>query len=120
VRELTNHKVNGLNDALNITVLDGPGAGGACHRYRVEPTIGNAVGVMIEFQKGPLGENPPNGLSNEALLAIVEDRLTGFQGGKFACHENQMALDSVRAAMQWLRDRTARRVAAGIEGTLTK
>lgn len=34
-RELTAHRVNGLNDALRIFVLDLPGSGGACHDYVV-------------------------------------------------------------------------------------
>lgn len=39
-RELTSHRVNGLNEVLRVTVLDDPGHGNACHRYRVEPTVG--------------------------------------------------------------------------------
>lgn len=39
-RELTDHKVNGLNEAIKISVLDEPGQGGACHEY--EMRIGNS------------------------------------------------------------------------------
>lgn len=35
IRELTSHRVNGLNEALRIFVLDEPGSGGACHDYVV-------------------------------------------------------------------------------------
>jgi hypothetical protein len=35
IRELTAHRVNGLNEALRIFVLDKPGSGGACHDYVV-------------------------------------------------------------------------------------
>ena len=35
IRELTSHRVNGLNEALRIFVLDEPGAGNACHDYVV-------------------------------------------------------------------------------------
>ena len=103
MRQLTSHKVNGLNEVLRIEVLDEPGSGGACHAYSITPTVGNASGVRIDFQQGPLQENPPNGLSNEALLAIVEDRLTGFQSGQFACRENALALTKLQEAMMWLR-----------------
>jgi len=120
MRELTSHKVNGLNEVLRIAVLDEPGQGNACHRYRIEPTTGNAIGVLIEFQNGPLQENPPNGLSNEALLAIVEDRLLGFQSGQFACRENAVALTKLQEAMMWLQKRTRDRMARGVEGTNSK
>lgn len=119
MRELTSHKVNGLNEVLRITVLDEPGPGNACHVYRVEPTVGNASGLVIEFQKGPLAETGgvPNGLSNEALLAVVEDRLKGFQCGPYACRENAIALTHVQDAMHWLHHRTRERLARGVEGT---
>jgi hypothetical protein len=35
MRELTSHKDNALNDALEVSVLDGPGSGNASHQYRV-------------------------------------------------------------------------------------
>lgn len=121
MRELTSHKVNGLNEVLLIEVLDEPGQGNACHKYRVSPTVGNASGVVIEFQNGPLQETIyPNGLSNEALLAIVEDRLAGFQSGQFACRENAVALTKIQEAMMWLQKRTRDRMARGVEGTNTK
>jgi len=34
-RQLTSHKVNGLNEALLVNVLDEPGQGNACHEYQV-------------------------------------------------------------------------------------
>lgn len=120
MRELTSHKVSGLNDLLKIEVLDEPGAGGACHRYYITPTIGNAIGMRIDFQKAPLQQNPPNGISMEALLAIVEDRLIGFQSGEYANADNAAALDHVRGAMEALHRRTKERVARGVEGTSAK
>lgn len=115
--QLTSHKVNGLNEALKISVLDKPGQGNACHYYRIEPTQGNAEGVMIEFQNGPIKEVGVNGLSNEALLAIVEHRLEGFQSGEFRCRENALALTKLQEAMMWLHKRTRDRLARGVEGT---
>lgn len=121
MRELTSHKVNGLNEALRITACDEPGPGNANHAYRIEPTIGNADGLLIQFQNGPLQETIyPNGLSNEALLAVVEDRLKGFQSGPFACRENALALTHVQDAMHWLHHRTRERMHRGVEGTLQK
>lgn len=117
-RELMSHKVNGLNVSLKIQVLDEPGQGNACHRYSVTPTTGNAKGVLIEFQNGPMQETAyPNGISNEALLAIVEDRLLGFQSGPYVCRENSIALTKIQEAMMWLQKRTRDRMARGVEGT---
>lgn len=117
MRELTSHKVSGLNEALRIDAIDELGSGHACHAYRVTPTRGNALGVLIEFQNGPLNETAyPNGLSNEALLAIVEDRLASFQRGEYACPENAISLTKVQEAMMWLQKRTRDRIARGVEG----
>lgn len=118
-RELTSHKVNGLNEAIKISVLDEPGQGNACHRYflEIEPVPGRAAGWPIEFQDGPIRDHGPNGISDEALLAIIEDRLLGFQSGQFACQENAIALRKIQEAMMWLQKRTRDRVARGVEGT---
>lgn len=121
MRELTSHKVNGLNECLKVTAVDEPGPGGANHVYDVVPTVGNAKGIRIEFQKGPLSETVyPNGLSVEALLAIVEDRLVGFQSGEFKTRENACALTHIQEAMMWLHKRTRDRMARGVEGTNQK
>lgn len=128
MRELTSHKVNGLNEALRIEVLDEPSQGNACHRYEIttpgwtrSPDGGNAKGIWdIEFQNGPIQEAGVNGISGEALLAIVEDRLIGFQSGQYACRENAVALTKIQEAMMWLQKRTRDRMARGVEGTNVK
>lgn len=125
-RELTSHKVNGLNEALRVEVLDGPGAGNACHVYGITSTEDRsadtppAVMCPIRFQNGPIAEAGVNGISNEALLAIVEDRLLGFQSGPYACRENAIALTKIQEAMMWLQKRTRDRMARGVEGTSEK
>lgn len=127
MRELTSHKVYGLNEALEIQVLDEPGQGNACHRYLLtdkfgvfaktgEPQSGR-INVLVEFQSGPIQETGVNGVSNESLLAIVEDRLLGFQSGEFACRENALALTKLQEALMWLHKRTRDRVSRGVEGT---
>ena len=139
MRELTSHKVNGLNEALKIQVLDEPGQGNACHRYHITtveypPPIGGGMSSAdlakaqamlhavtdMRFQNGPIQEAGINGISNEALLAIVEDRLLGFQSGQYACRENAVALTKLQEAMMWLQKRTRDRVARGVEGTNQK
>lgn len=122
MRELTSHRVNGLNEAICISVLDDPGQGNACHKYRmtVFNTEGHPEHQDIEFQNGPIAEFGVNGISNEALLSIVEDRLAGFQSGPFACRENAVALTKLQESMMWLQKRTRDRLARGVEGTNQK
>lgn len=125
-RELTSHKVNGLNEALLINVLDEPGSGNACHEYQIRKFVkgedddtADVELCNIKFQNGPIAEAGVNGISNEALLAIVEDRLVGFQSGKYACRDNAVALTKLQEAMIMLHKRTRDRVARGVEGTHT-
>jgi len=126
MRQLTSHKVNGLNEALTITVEDEPaGQGNACHEYAIALEEGQKANdphqcQRIRFQNGPIQEAGMNGISNEALLAVVEDRLLGFQSGEFSCRENALALTKLQEAMMWLLKRTRDRVARGVEGTNRK
>jgi hypothetical protein len=122
MRELTSHNVNGLNEALTIQVLDEPGQSNACHAYSVhwETIDGHFHSNAVTFQNGPIAEVGVNGISNEALLAIVEDRLLGFQSGDYACRENSIALTKLQEAMMWLQKRTRDRVDRGVEGTNQK
>ncbi len=124
-RQITSHKVNGLNDALTVNVRDEPGSGGANHIYGIEWDTpsgpdSTVAQTIIKFQNGPIGEVGVNGISGEALLAIVEDRLKSFQAGPYACRENAIALTKIQEAMHWLHHRTRERVARGVEGTHAK
>ncbi len=123
MRTITTHAVNGLNEALLIGVLDEPGHGGACHQYQIRKHVKNEDDatadvelVQLHFQNGPIKEFGVNGISGEALLAIVRDRLECFQRGPFACATNQQALDHVVAAMESLHSRTRERLERGVEG----
>lgn len=128
MREITSHKVNGVNDALRIQVLDEPGPGGACHWYSISTPAKPLkqelqqphVQVDINFQDGPIGEAGVNGITHEAVLAILVDRLVAFQLGPYACVENAEALEHCRRAMQALHSRTLARAARGVEGTMQK
>jgi hypothetical protein len=125
MRTINEHKVNPANDKLTIQVLDEPGAGGANHHYMITtpdwtraPDGSGAKGVWdINFQNGPINENGVNGVTQEALLAIVADRLRSFQAGQFACRENALALTKIEEAQHWLHSRTLARMQRGVEGT---
>ncbi len=130
MRTITEHKLEGLNDALSITVLDEPGQGGANHEYVIDlladpdpctPKITASTSrTFINFQNGPILEAGVNGISGEALLAVVIDRLRSFQAGQFACRENACALTHLETSLMWLQKRTRDRLARGVEGTNVK
>ncbi len=109
----------GSQDHTKTLVCDERGPGNANHIYKVQLVDGKTVGE-INFQKGPVKETGRNGIHNEDLLAIVADRLAGFQGGDFACTSNQQALECVLDALKYLRIRTEVRKARNVEGTNVK
>lgn len=132
-RYLTAHVVNPANDRLKIEVLDRPGHGNASHLYQISgfDSSTNPADPFVErhgapaqhstilFQNGPIGEGGTgvNGVTHEALLAILIDRLEGFQGGRYSCRENALALTHLQDAQHWLQHRTLARMARGVEGT---
>lgn len=103
----------------NVAALDDrdPKSGNASHTYGIQ--WGGPKDVCyIQFQHGPRGvEGSTPGVFDDDLLAIIEDRLSGFQAGPFACQENTMALDHIRAARLDLGLRAARRISQGVLGT---
>ncbi len=129
MRTLTEHIVEGdsANHQLTITITDQPGAGGANHRYEIGglSTSGNASrgnmptegGFVVLFQNGPIKEHGVNGVTQEALLTIVIDRLRSFQAGPFASPMNASALDHCQIALRHLQERTRERIKRGVEGT---
>lgn len=119
MRELTEHRVNPTNDKLIVEVMDEPGAGGANHVYEVRTDLCE-VFTTLSFQNGPIAEEGVNGITQEALLAIVADRLRGFQSGPYACRENALALTKIEEAQHWLHSRTRARMQRGVEGTHQK
>ena len=119
MRTLTDHLVEG-DDApqVIVAVLDEPGQGGACHLYSIQ--LPNRTTFAIHFQNGPIKEYGPNGVTDAALLAILLDRLRGFQAGPYACPANHMALTDGCSMLEWLQQRTRERLARGVEGTNAK
>ena len=136
MRQLDDHVVPGdsANHQLQVSVLDEPGQGGACHLYEIRGfSTGSNVGdVWVErygkpsdhttmlFQNGPIKEVGVNGVTHEALLAILIDRMRSFQAGPYSCRENAIALTHLEDALSWLQKRTVARIKRGVEGTHTK
>jgi len=106
------------NAPTNVAALDvrDPKAGNASHTYGIQ--WGGPKDVLrVQFQHGPRGvEDSAPGIFDDDLLAIIEDRMAGFQSGPFACEENQKALVAIREAREALGLRVARRIAQGVLG----
>lgn len=113
-RILTDHVLDEEQD-LVIEVCDEPGPGGANHLYLVRGVDGNIM-ARINFQEGGIQEVGVNGLTNEVLLAIVIDRLRGFDQGPFSTIDNALALHGCLQAIGHLRARTIKRRSRGVEG----
>jgi len=126
MRTIHSHDTNECNKMIRITADDRDADNGnASHVYWLDRPTNKApveggeavVRTVIAFQHGPIQENGINGLTNEALLAVVIDRMEGFQAGPYACRENAIALTKMQEAAHWLEHRTAARTRRGVEGT---
>ena len=131
MRAITDHVVEGdAAPQLTITVLDEPGAGGANHYYSISGTDISKnpsadpewfpLETNIFFQNGPIKEAGVNGVTQEALLAIVIDRLRHFQAGPYPSTWNLMALNHCQTALLALQERTKERIVRGVEGRTEK
>lgn len=69
-----------LDDRVEVCRMDRPGPGGASHAYEIftaDDSLGRPL-CRIHFQEGPADEVGINGVQEEALVAIVIDRLKAF------------------------------------------
>jgi len=128
MRQITEHQVNKANEQLEIFVEDDPIPFGASSRYLITgfnaftnaaytPESVDQDSITILFQNGSISETGVNGITHEALIAIILDRLRAFQDGQFKCRENALAITKLEEAQHWLLHRTNKRLARGVEGT---
>lgn len=82
------------------------------HFYAVQA---GPASTKIEFQLGAVGMNGVNGVTTEALLAVLIHRTKYLDSG-FACDENKRAIQHMEEALVNLEARTARRMVRGVEG----
>lgn len=120
-RQITDHfDGHGLADSIIISSDEpDPNAGGAPHEYVC--TIGGNQVANIQFQHGPrnvAGSTP--GILDSCLVAIVMDRLRGFQAGPFSSRQNAIALTKLEEALHWMHDRAHERARRGVLGTNVK
>lgn len=82
---------------------DGPNA----HAIETAATSPDALHILA-FQHGDPATIGVNGITMEALLAVLADRLQCIQGGPWACAENATALGCILAASDALQSRSRR------------
>lgn len=106
MREITTHRgVPGINDNIQILAGDRT-AGGAPWQYLIGPLYmtqdGRGISAQLLF---PAGASEFNEVTNETLLAVLIDRLTGFQTGPNPSRYNAIALRACEIAMLSLKER---------------
>ena len=119
-REIYKQVVDTSHKYTNVYASDYIGPGNAHHHYDIvhkEEGKPDSFLATIRFQDGPIKEAGINGVMDENLIAIVIDRLRGFQSGKFSTRENAIALTKLEEALMWLKERTRGRESRGVEGT---
>lgn len=104
---------NGVAVNAMSTLADGTNVAG--HLYQV---LAGPKTIAVEFQNGAVKEHGVNGVTNEALLAILIHR-TQVLNERFPCRENSIAITKMQEALMWFDKRTADREARGIEGKET-
>lgn len=128
MREIdTHHDGHGLNESIRIET-DLPDASGAAHRYtlsmdstNIENATGREVIGVIQFQQGPRNvEGSTPGATEAALLAVLIDRLRGFQAGPYACRENAIQLTHLEECLHWTKARADERARRGVLGRNAK
>jgi len=122
MRKLTRHHYSETDEAVEITVDDdNVEEGAAPTEYLIELHSSNGAGrdlaITLQFQDGAIHGEGANGVTNEALLAVVMDRLQAWQQGDYACRENALALTHIEQGLMWLQERTRERLERGVEGT---
>jgi hypothetical protein len=126
MRELTDHKISKLNrENILVEAVDDPDVDGANHEYRIRvqklaetsEQQDEVISITnVKFQKGGLADVGVNGLTDQALLAIVLDRMRGFQSGPYSCRDNAIAITKMEEALMWMGRRYADRATRGVEG----
>jgi hypothetical protein len=119
MRTITDHHDgHGLNESITIEA-DEPSNGGASHHYTLS-TPNTLVGY-VQFQQGPRDvEGSIPGVTEAVVLAILIDRLRGFQSGPYACRENAIIITKLEECLHWTKARADARAKRGVLGKAEK
>ena len=120
---------------LNDVYASKKGVGGAAHYYMIVKAGRAAVDgeddailvqpadvlAEIRYQEGARNnENAIHGVTDQDLLEIVRDRLSGFVQGDMPTRETACALHHVEEALMWLNKRIEDRIERNVLGTYNK
>ena len=126
-RKLTDHKNNKFNrECIEVKTSDLRASDNAHHKYIIE-VYGDPSGgaqpqwailhsVELNFQNGGLKEVGANGITDQALIAIVLDRLRSFNAGQFSSRDNSLAITHLEDALMRMERRSNDRARRGVEG----
>lgn len=113
------HDGHGLNESI-VLQADAADGSGASHRYTAyieQPEADGWQVASVQFQKGPRNvEGSIAGMTEAALLAILIDRLKGFQAGPYSCRENAIQLTHLEECLHWTKARADERARRGVLG----
>ena len=84
----------------------------AGHMYQIQT---GTKQTELMFQLGGVATNGVNGLTNEALIAVLIHRIN-YLNQQFPCPENFKTISHLEDALTNLEVRTARRMVRGVEG----
>lgn len=124
-RPLFDHKNNKFNrQCVEVFTTDAVQQDGANHAYRIEvydrydgkKDEGMRAKCELPFQNGGLKEVGANGITDQALLAIILDRMRGFNDGPFRCRENSIIITKIEEALMWMEKRANDRSRRNVEG----
>jgi hypothetical protein len=117
--EIHGHKVDAFNRErvriIRAAYVGDPPVEGKQYDIEVDMVSGPNRWAL-NFQDGPVGTAGANGITNEALLAVVLDRLECFQRGAYKCRENALAITKLEEALHWLGHRSRDCERRGVEG----
>ena len=111
------HHVEGYDYNINIKAVPVERYGLPSYTYQLTKDYADKSWYQyikeLSFQVGDPKVYGVNGVTNEALLAIMIHRLQGFQNNSSTnCSENQEAINHMELAMEALNSRTRRLQAA--------
>lgn len=113
MRQLDTYLPIGGYNALHVAAVDRPNPGFANYRYDItgfntvyNSAAANGGGLPAHFTRLPIifhsgayqADMPLNGVTPDALVAVIVHHLTGLQNSPEACMEYQMAKEYLEAA----------------------
>ncbi|HEX8637575.1 MAG TPA: hypothetical protein VF692_05900 [Pyrinomonadaceae bacterium] len=126
IEAIHEHKINKFNrECVNVAAIDEKSSDNANHKYEIsvwknaETSDQNDELVevcQLNFQNGGLKEVGPNGITDQALIAVVLHRLRGFNSGQFASRDNSLAITHLEDALMRMERRSNDRARRGVEG----